>query len=237
MKPSTWNFQESKNAVLRNDDPLIQKRVVSLLDHGQRSEIVTLYRSLSTLSEQYDNRVFLFVAANAGDGTSTIVASLAQVASEFFGRNVLIVNATMSINQGSATDPMLNSVGDTIREETESHFKKGYRSKDTPVVNIVSISTDHLKGLDVQSISNQITAGRNEFDLVLIDCPALSKSDICLTLAPMSDGAIVVLEADRTRVPVLDIVVSQLAAVGGRVLGAVLNKRRYYIPQFLYNLL
>jgi Mrp family chromosome partitioning ATPase len=49
------------------------------------------------------------------------------------------------------------------------------------------------------------------------------------------DGVVLVVEADKTRWPVAQSVKERIIQHGGNVLGMVLNKRRYYIPGFIYN--
>jgi Mrp family chromosome partitioning ATPase len=48
------------------------------------------------------------------------------------------------------------------------------------------------------------------------------------------DGVVLVIEAERVRTPVIERAVDTLQDCGANVLGAVLNKRRFPIPRFLY---
>jgi Mrp family chromosome partitioning ATPase len=43
-----------------------------------------------------------------------------------------------------------------------------------------------------------------------------------------------VVEAERTRSPIVDQARRSIESNGGRMLGVVLNKRRFHIPRFLY---
>ena len=49
------------------------------------------------------------------------------------------------------------------------------------------------------------------------------------------DGVVLVLEAEKTRWQVADKARESIENHGGKVLGVVLNKRRYYIPDFIYS--
>ena len=55
-----------------------------------------------------------------------------------------------------------------------------------------------------------------------------------LKAAAQCDGVVVVLEAEKSRGPVVEHLVSSLRAVQARVLGAVMNKRRFYVPSRIY---
>jgi Mrp family chromosome partitioning ATPase len=49
------------------------------------------------------------------------------------------------------------------------------------------------------------------------------------------DGVVLVVEAEKTRWPVAETVRDKIKNSGGNILGIVLNKRRYYIPDWIYN--
>ena len=55
-----------------------------------------------------------------------------------------------------------------------------------------------------------------------------------MAVAPYCDGVAVVIEAESTRAPVAESLVGNLRQVRARVLGAVLNKRRFHLPARVY---
>ena len=75
---------------------------------------------------------------------------------------------------------------------------------------------------------------RRHYNLVVIDAPAATVSSDSFALARHVDGVILIAEADYTRWPVVQHLKDRLIKSGGTILGVVLNKRRYYIPSFLY---
>lgn len=76
---------------------------------------------------------------------------------------------------------------------------------------------------------------RCHYDFVIIDAAAATASTNGFALARHVDGIILVVEAEYTRWPVVQNFIDRLVGSGGNILGVVLNKRRYYIPSFLYN--
>jgi len=60
---------------------------------------------------------------------------------------------------------------------------------------------------------------------------------LALALAKLADGSVMIVEAERTRAPVAAECKRLIEASGGRLLGAVMNRRRLYIPDMLYRLL
>ena len=78
---------------------------------------------------------------------------------------------------------------------------------------------------------------RERYDEVVIDLPAPSHSRVGLAIAPYCDGVAVVVEAEKARAPVVENLIGHLRQVRARVLGAVLNKRRFHLPARIYRLL
>lgn len=75
---------------------------------------------------------------------------------------------------------------------------------------------------------------RTQYDEIVLDLPTPEVSRIGLATAMACDGVVVVLEADKTRAPVIESLVSSLRAVKVPILGTVFNKRRFYLPKWLY---
>lgn len=75
---------------------------------------------------------------------------------------------------------------------------------------------------------------RHHYDFVIIDAAAATASSNGFALARHVDGVILVVEAEYTRWPVVQNFKDRLVSSDANILGVVLNKRRYYIPSFLY---
>jgi Mrp family chromosome partitioning ATPase len=75
---------------------------------------------------------------------------------------------------------------------------------------------------------------RQRFDLILIDSPPATTSSDGLAISSKVDGIVLVVEAEKTRWPVTENVKERITKSGGNILGIVLNKRKYYIPEFIY---
>ncbi len=78
---------------------------------------------------------------------------------------------------------------------------------------------------------------RAQFDYVLVDSPAVNLYADALALGQMGDGIVLVLESDSTRRESVRRAKQNMEAVNAHLLGAVLNKRTYPIPQLFYNML
>ena len=76
---------------------------------------------------------------------------------------------------------------------------------------------------------------RNKFRYIGVDCPALSSSSDVLGLAPLVDGVVLVVEAGRTTKQQIRNAERQIEGAGGKIMGLILNKRRYPVPEALYH--
>jgi Mrp family chromosome partitioning ATPase len=72
------------------------------------------------------------------------------------------------------------------------------------------------------------------YDWIILDsAPATLFPDVA-TLGTACSAAILVVEAERTRLEVAEAAKEILENTGTQILGAILNRRRYHIPDFIY---
>lgn len=74
---------------------------------------------------------------------------------------------------------------------------------------------------------------RSQFDYIVIDAPQYSTSE-SMMMTTRVNGVLLIVESRRTRVASAVRAKRQIEAIGGKLLGVVLNKRRYPIPKWLY---
>lgn len=92
----------------------------------------------------------------------------------------------------------------------------------------------HTAGSELdQGLSNLQTL-RFVFDFILVDCSSMKESADAAFFASAVDGVILVVEADKTRKEQVRNVLASMEMAEANVLGCVLNKRRYAIPNWLY---
>ena len=75
---------------------------------------------------------------------------------------------------------------------------------------------------------------RTRFDYVIFDTPPVSHFADCLVMGPKVDQVILVVRAHRTKRQVVEHAKDEITKHGGKLLGVVLNRRRFFIPDFIY---
>ncbi len=161
-----------------------------------------------------------------GEGVSSVAQSLAAVAAKSPRVKVLLCKVPEDpYNRGpSAPFIFMETVAGVPGDRLVVGNLGGY-----PLAQAVSSHS----GAE-QSIMRSLTS---QFDLVIVDLPPVSEGMLAPSLARGLDGVVLVVEAERTRAHALRAARKSIEACGGKIIGVVLNKRRYHIPEFIYRLL
>lgn len=192
-------------------------------------EMRNLYRALDGMFPSFEHKVILFLGTNEGEGTSTIVSGLAKAAAQEFGRKVAILDA-------DTLNPTQHQLNGVIPVNRSADMPEDNGLNDLGLC-IVSLSAGrNSPGRIVVDSETEATVERlrRQFDLVLIDAPPVTSTSESIILSRQTDGVVLVIQAERTRWPSAKIVCERISATGGKVLGTVLNKRRFYIPEMFY---
>jgi len=91
-----------------------------------------------------------------------------------------------------------------------------------------------LSLLQSETFDRFLDGARAVFDHIVIDGPPLHGAPEALVLARKCDETVLVIDAGSTRRQSALWAKQQIESAGGRLVGVVLNKRRFYIPGWLY---
>ena len=82
-----------------------------------------------------------------------------------------------------------------------------------------------------------ITKMREQYDYVIFDAPPITMFAEARIIASKVDGVVLVVQASKTRKHTALTAKKYLKDAGAFIIGVVLNKRKYYIPNFIYKLI
>lgn len=214
----------------------VRQQAVPRREARMEREMMELHQHLETLLPA-PGRIIQFVSCRPGEGVSTVVREYAWVATAAFGKKVLILDANRDNHGQRRFFGVANAPGweDAARERkgaeaaicrvSPGELYLGCSSSATPGAR------QSLDPLLVQEFFGRIRA---RFDLVLIDSSPLAGGGGTGEVTRCADGVVLVVEAEKTRWPVLVKARKKILSNGGTVVGAVLNKRVDYIPEFIY---
>lgn len=188
--------------------------------------------------EQGSPRVVTFAAVDHGNGCSRLCRSVAEA----LAKNA---SGAVCLLEGNFRSPGLPSLFGTANHYglTDALQKEGpIRSFAKPVGpdNLWLLSSGALVPespnlLTAERITLRLAESRSEFAYVIIDTPPVGLYGDAIVLGQLSDGMVLVLEAENTHRETALAVVGGLRSSKVRILGAVLNKRTFPIPQKLYD--
>jgi capsular exopolysaccharide synthesis family protein len=178
----------------------------------------------------------MFSSPTQGEGNSTILVNFAiTLASD--GERVLIVDSNLR-------NPSFHHIFDLERENGLTELILGEKTltsvkKETRFPNLLVITSGknhsnpsslfEFKALDIH-----IGEMKTQVNWVIFDSPPINSFNDPVTLASKVDGVIMVVHAETTRTDVALKAKQRMQANNARILGVVLNKRQFHIPDWLY---
>ena len=211
---------------------------VTLAPGPLAAELGSLLAAIRPLLDGDGGAVLQVVAATRGEGASTIAREFALLAATSGQRRTLLIDAD---RRNPATARSFEC--DTGHGLVELPWNTSDVSSVATAVSGTLLSVACLIGqrgpgrTDAATVSELYNRLREEFELIVVDCPAVASGDY-LELAPeAADGVILVVQAETTRPAVVSHAKGQIEQAGGNMLGAVFNRRGDYIPDFLYRML
>jgi Mrp family chromosome partitioning ATPase len=195
-------------------------------------EMISLLRTLQSTGPDKPRWVLGVISTLPGEGVSTITRGLARIVAKNPKAKVLICNVPTDSDRRRA-DPYAYM-------ESNGEFRAGHFDFTWLPGGQVAVGTFGEPGFmnaiasDIGAVSAMVARLSAGFELVILDLPPVSKSVIGPAVSKALDGVVLVVEAERTRSLSVRATQKTIQVHGGTVLGVVLNKRRFHIPQFIY---
>jgi Mrp family chromosome partitioning ATPase len=171
-------------------------------------------------------RAVLFAGIDQGNDSSQICLLVAETLASVVRGSICLVDA----NFRSASLPGLlgttNHYGLTdslLKEGPIRSFARPLQSDNVWLLSCGSLTPDSPNLLNSDQIAARFVELRKEFDYLLIDAPSLTRYADATALGRLTDGLVIVLEANTTRKEAALKVIENLRAAQIHVLGAVLN--------------
>ncbi|MDX2103690.1 MAG: hypothetical protein EAZ99_09125 [Alphaproteobacteria bacterium] len=207
-----------------------------LMRAEEASQLLFMVRQLT----REDARVIELIAPQPKAGTSTLALDLALLTAEEAGRPILLLDLGQPRNaQADALE-----ASNLLREDPWGTMvlpaSLGGQAFDVvPVENSTLMVSRRLPpgfaiGEPPPEADVFLAQLKSLFEWVIIDAPAPARSFDGIIAASMAEAVVMVLVADNTRAPVADKLRDQLVDARANLAGVLLNRRRFYIPRFLY---
>jgi protein-tyrosine kinase len=220
---------DAEVADLDSETPESETSAAAVAPRFPLSDMAALYRRIRSVCPTEKGCVLEILSPHPKAGVTSVAHGIGRVAAELSGQRVLLCDGT-----GSDDLLLLNKV--VLRRSLEQ--LAAYEAFSIPA-GLVSCRLDHRVTQHqmisrVSQYADALRKFRNVFDLIIIDVPASNVSDLGPALSKHMDAIVVVVEADKTRAPLLNSLLSMIEGSGGNVAGVVLNKRVQHIPERVY---
>ncbi|MFN8587808.1 MAG: CpsD/CapB family tyrosine-protein kinase [Candidatus Eisenbacteria bacterium] len=210
--------------------PLPLLGAVEMNDETLR-EMAALRVSLESALRDRNPRVLMFLSPQGGEGTSTVALQFAQALARDPGVRPVLVD----VNVRRPTYDQDAAVRGAVISPSVAP-----RGAEPPAVSanlfVVPCPEDVRRtGLYQPAMLRQVLdAAVTGFDWVILDGPPVLEAPDASALGALADGVVLVVQAGRTKRPVLTRAADLLRKAGARVMGSVLNRRVLEIPEFIY---
>jgi capsular exopolysaccharide synthesis family protein len=204
---------------------------------GNATELALAHGNLLSANMGKEVSSLLVTSCHAGEGKTIAALSLAYAISKHAHLRVLLID-------GNASSPALhNLLGTDISPGLTDIVFEGAKSEETAReteftnVSLLPYGSGTASSLALYrspAFGTCVRAMRSQFDLIILDGPPLLVSSDASLASPHFDGVILVIACEDTQWGVAQHVKTKIESVGGKMLGAVLNKRQYHVPSSVY---
>ncbi|MBJ6725346.1 P-loop NTPase family protein [Geomesophilobacter sediminis] len=195
---------------------------------AEHNAYIEICRAFETQLALHSKKTVQVICSRRGEGVSTVVKGIALTSAERLGKRVLIIDTSSRYPEWVMAGGQRPHGGPV---PVSTCFKAG---RENLCVAFLPLDAAAIWLSPVQSGRDILAELSDYFDLILIDSPSFEESPDGIDLARHADGVIIVVEAERTKWFLVDNLKEKILNNEGRLLGVVLNKRRFHIPEPVY---
>ena len=203
-----------------------------------REERMRLVQRLFVLPGSDSPRIVLFCGIGAQNGSSLVCARTAEALASQAKRSVCMVDANWrypSLHESLQTYNHCGLSDAVLRLGCIRNVTRQMNGGNLWLVTAgMRVSEPHAL-LTSECLQSRLAELKSDFNYILLDGPPVDIYVDAMILGKLVDGVVLVLQANSTRREVARKAKTTLESAGIRVFGAVLNKRTFPIPDFLYN--
>lgn len=206
------------------------------LSYGVRDQLEKLKSSTVLKMSGQETKSILFLSYKQGEGTTTIAAGYAESLAQDRKRKILLVD-------GNTRNPCLhkvfninNAVGfsDLFKNDSISEI---VMNSDIPNLFIIpggKTTCNLSQSFDHDRFENIMEDLYKQYDFIIFDSSPIAKYYDSIILASHVNSVVLVVQAEKTPWHEVERAKQMIEDKNIPILGAVLNRRRFYIPGFVF---
>ena len=231
------------NAVIpERPDVVSQGQETAVLGNLEKNRKLAEYQklrgALQSIPKARRGRGIVVCSSVQGEGASTVAADLASICALHHGAKVLLVDAALrhpDVHRRFRI-PRQPGLADML-EEGWPLSEKAISQSPVPGLLLLPAGRSRLDpttAFESERCKTMLRHLGEAYDYVILDSGHVHFCPETLALAEQASGVVLVVSAERTRVEVVQAARDQLLSRGAHLCGVVLNRRKYYIPEFIY---
>ncbi|MEI6437326.1 MAG: polysaccharide biosynthesis tyrosine autokinase [Candidatus Omnitrophota bacterium] len=232
--------RELKLSVLGNV-PLRKRRESKLITPADQNAFVHAFQEIcDQIRFQIADKgikSILVVSSGSKEGTSTLTANLGLFLAQRAGYEVLVIDTNLRNPSQHNFFKLGNIAGFAEIVEGKVGFEAAIKSvgKKLNVIVAGKTAVNPAILIDSPKVKELLSAASKIYQVVLVDGPNLASHRDALALAALTDAAVLVISEGQTRRQVIKATVEPLVERKTNILGAIVNRRRFDIPKFIYD--
>lgn len=232
-KSLSWRKNSTKYP--ENSRPGMSDKSIKQLEKNYR-ELLMVEGNIVALKK--DAKLIYISSCFNNEGKTMAAISTAYAMAAYSGLDVLLIDGNFDaprIHELFGTDPApgfseLCSSSAKPENVVLPTIHKG--------LSIITAGESKLNiWFDNNNVQNHLTDLASHFDYIICDGSSVMVSSEVSRTARLFDALFLVVECGKTRWEVLQVAEEKIKKTGGPIIGIVFNKRKYYIPSFVYRLI
>jgi len=225
-------------APLEMPAPAREAAPLPVLDGDFLRELGILRNSLDAALGDVRRPVVLFAGAVAGEGATTLATAYARLLALERSRRVLLVE--LNARRPAMGERLGLEPGEGIAQyltEARPLSSVVQRLADTPGLDVITAGGSDAVKIQLnleRRFDKLLEEARRAYDAVVLDAAPVTTSPETPPLAERVDGVVLVVQTGRTKREVVQRALGILGQFEKTFLGVVLNRKKYYIPEFIY---
>ena len=217
----------------------INKNIVAY--HNPSSPITEQFRVMRTHACSLENtrniKIMAITSSNNGEGKSVVAVNMAVVMAQDFAKPILLIDCNM---RKPGVDSLLGIRSDKgLSDVLSGRVQVRDALVKTDIANLVVLPAGQISASPNELLSSDkmkaiLVELRPQFEVIILDTPAVIPYADPRILSKIVDGVIIVVKAGKTRREVVTRAESILKSVGANIMGYVLTGIEYHIPEYIH---
>ena len=204
---------------------------------SQYSQYQEIKTKLVTRFSKESIKTIMFTSAAHGNGSSFTAVSFATTLAKDSRLNVALLDANLrspKLHEIFKIEPKQGLSDILNQDEPGNYCFKKLGPKGLYLIPCGEKNSDPMSLFESIRFEKALKIMREKFHYVILDSPPVNSYGESTVIASKVDGVIMVLESDKTRQQVAIRAKEEMEKAGANVLGVILNKRKHYIPEWIY---